>query len=170
MLHHPGGEEHTRRMIVLSQMTHGKWLDLGAGDGTAVRLLREQGFDAIGIDLDPRGPNVIQGDYLHSPFDASSFDGIMSQCSFYISGNVPLALNEAARMLRPGGKLVFSDVTENAVLLAAQCENSGFRLLYAEDLTPIWREYYLEALWTQDNVCLPGGIKFRYILFVCERM
>ena len=33
-----------------------------------------------------------------------------------------------------------------------------------------WKEYYLEALWTQDNVCLPQGKKFSYVLFVCERM
>ena len=41
---------------------------------------------------------------------------------------------------------------------------------HLEDLTEAWKEYYLEALWTQDNVCLPQGKKFTYVLFVCERM
>ena len=37
-------------------------------------------------------------------------------------------------------------------------------------LSDQWKEYYLEALWTQDNVCLPRGKKFTYVLFVCERL
>ena len=79
-------------------------------------------------------------------------------------------MGEAARMLRKGGKLVFSDVTENASALLNQCLDAHFVLRHIEDLTEIWREYYLEALWTQENVCLPGGKKYRYVLFVCERM
>ena len=50
------------------------------------------------------------------------------------------------------------------------CPKCGFAVRHLEDLTQLWREYYLEALWTQENVCLPKGKKFSYILFVCERM
>ena len=39
-----------------------------------------------------------------------------------------------------------------------------------EDLTDEWKEYYLEALWKEDNVCLPQGKKFSYVLFICERV
>jgi len=170
MLRHPGGEAHTRRLIELSQLTKGTWLDMGAGDGSAVLLLRQMGFDAIGIDLNPRSLEVTKGNYLEAPFESSFFDGILSQCSFYVSGNVLQALSESARLLRPGGKLVFSDVTEDMDELIANCKKAGFHLLYEEDLTPIWREYYLEALWTQDNVCLPSGKKYRYVIIVCERM
>ena len=170
MLGHPGGEYHTRHLIDLSGLTSGTWLDMGAGDGAAVRLLMDLGFEALGIDLNPRGSNVIKGDYLYSPFPDGSFDAILSQCAFYVSGNIPLALAEASRMLRPGGKLVFSDVTENVETLIKTCETAGFHLCHVEDLTPSWREYYLEALWTQDNVCLPAGKKFRYLIIVCERM
>lgn len=171
MLGHPGGETHTRRMIELTDLdSSAKWLDMGAGDGSTVQLLRKLGYHAMGIDLQPRGCDVLRGDYLCSPFEDSSFDGIISQCSFYVSGDIPGALKEAARMLRKNGKLVFSDVTEDAERLLHHCLEAGFSVTCAEDLTPQWREYYLEALWTQDNVCLPHGKKFRYVLFVCERM
>ena len=171
MLGHPGGEAHTRHMIGLAQTPLGsRWLDMGAGDGGTVRLLRDLGYCAQGIDLEPRGTDVFRGNYLESPWQAGFFDGIISQCSFYVSENVPDALKEAARLLHKGGKLVFSDVTENAEELLRQCREAGFSLEYTEDLTLQWREYYLEALWTQDNVCLPRGKKFRYMLFVCERM
>ena len=171
MLGHPGGEKHSRYLIELSFLEQGaKWLDMGAGDGETVRLLRTLGYSAEGIDLEPRGKDVFRGDYLKSPWQDGFFDGIISQCSFYVSGNVPDALKEAARLLRKGGKLVFSDVTENVVTLLNQCRQAGFAVRHIEDLTDQWKEYYLEALWKEDNVCLPQGKKFSYVLFVCERM
>ena len=135
-----------------------------------VGLLRSLGYCAEGIDLEPRGKDVLRGDYLDAPWQDGFFDGIISQCSFYVSGEVSAALQEAARLLRKGGKLVFSDVTENVVTLLNQCRAAGFAVRHLEDLTDQWKEYYLEALWTQDNVCLPQGKKFSYVLFVCERM
>ena len=168
---HPGGEEHSRYLIELSFLPPpAKWLDMGAGDGSAVRLLRSLGYEAEGIDLSPRGEAVTAGDYLNPPYEPGSFDGILSQCSFYVSGNVPEALKQAGKLLRKGGKLVFSDVTEDVVALLNQTRQAGFAVRHLEDLTDQWKEYYLEALWTQDNVCLPRGKKYTYVLFVCERM
>ena len=114
--------------------------------------------------------DVTAGDYLAPPYPGGSFDGILSQCSFYVSGNVPEALKQAGHLLRKGGKLVFSDVTENVVELLNQTRQAGFAVRHLEDLTDQWKEYYLEALWTQDHVCLPRGKKYTYVLFVCERM
>lgn len=171
MLGHPGGEEHSRYLIELSFLPPpAKWLDMGAGDGSAVRLLRSLGYEAEGIDLSPRGEDVAAGDYLRPPYPEGSFDGIVSQCSFYVSGDVPGALTQAGKLLRKGGKLVFSDVTEDVVALLNQARQAGFAVRHLEDLTQLWKEYYLEALWTQDDVCLPRGKKFTYVLFVCERM
>lgn len=168
---HPGGEKHSRYLIELAFLEQKtKWLDMGAGDGSTVRLLRSLGYEAEGIDLAPRGEDVARGDYFHAPYPDAGFDGILSECSFYVSGDVPAALKEAGRMLRKGGKLVFSDVTEDVVTLLNQCRQAGFSVRHLEDLTDRWREYYLEALWTQDDVCLPLGKKFSYILFVCEKM
>ena len=171
MLGHPGGEKHSRYLMELACLEKGaKWLDMGAGDGSAVQLLRSSGYAAEGIDLDPRGKDVHRGNFLECPWQDGFFDGILSQCSFYVSGDVPGALTEAARMLHTGGKLVFSDVTENVVQLLSDVRQAGFAVRHIEDMTDQWREYYLEALWTQDNVCLLPGKKFRYILFVCEKV
>ena len=171
MLGHPGGEQHSRYLIELTFLeVPARWLDMGAGDGSTVSLLRSLGYEAEGIDLAPRGENVRQGDYLQAPYASESFDGIISQCSFYVSADVPGALMEAGRLLRKGGKLVFSDVTENVVQLLNQVRQAGFAVRHIEDLTDQWKEYYLEALWSQDDVCLPQGKKFSYVLFVCERV
>ena len=168
---HPGGLEHSRYLIELAFLPQGcRWLDMGAGDGEGVRLLRELGYEAQGLDLCPRGSDVEPGDFLHTPWEAASFDGILSQCSFYVSGNVAGSLQEASRLLRKGGKLVFSDVTENVVQLLSDCRKAGFAVRHMEDMTEEWKTYYLEALWTQDNVCVPTGKKVSYVLFICERM
>ena len=171
MLGHPGGEQHSRYLIELAFLDKGtNWLDLGAGDGSTVRLLRSLGYMAEGIDLEPRGKEVKRGSFFEAPWQEGFFDGLISQCSFYVSGNVPAALQESARLLHKGGKLVFSDVTENVVQLLGDVRKAGFAVRHIEDLTDSWKEYYLEALWTQENVCLPQGKKFSYVLFVCERV
>ena len=128
---------------------------LGCAD--RARLLRSLGLDAVGIDLEPRGEAVERGDFLHAPYPDGSFDAVLSQCAFFVSGNRAGALREAHRLLRPGGLLLLSDVffEEPTALLRA----AGFEILKAEDMTHGWREYYLEALWRgEDCGCeLPRG-------------
>ena len=56
---HPGGPEHTRRMLALAGLSPGaRVLDMGAGAGESVQLMRSLGLDAVGIDLEPRGEAV----------------------------------------------------------------------------------------------------------------
>ena len=58
---HPGGREHSLRMLELAALPHGvRILDMGAGAGETLALLRESGFDAVGIDLSPRAPEVLR--------------------------------------------------------------------------------------------------------------
>ncbi len=169
MRSHPGGEEQTRRLLELAALTPGsRVLDLGAGAGEAVALLRSLGFAAEGIDREPRSPLVERGDFLRASRPDGGFDAVLSQCAFFVSGDQPGALRETRRLLRGGGKLLLSDVffEDPGPLL----ERAGFRLLEREDWTPIWREYYLEALWTEDVPCseLPRG-KSAYWLLIAEK-
>ena len=166
---HPGGEGHTRRMLELAALPRGaRILDMGAGAGEALPLLRALGFDAVGIDLSPRAPEVLQGNFLAAPFEDGSFDAVLSQCAFFVSGDVPGALRQANRLLKRGGKLLLSDVFFEAPLPLLTA--AGFAVLHSEDLTPQWREYYLEALWREETDCcaLPKG-KCGYWLLIAER-
>ena len=158
MRSHPGGEAHTRRLLELASLPAGaSVLDMGAGAGESLPLLRSMGYAAAGIDLEPRGEGVARGDLLRTGFPDGSFDGVLSQCAFFVSGDVRSALREAYRLLRPGGKLLLSDVffEEPAQLL----REAGFAVLTAEDMTAAWREYWLEALWRGDAPCceIPKG-------------
>ena len=166
---HPGGKEHTLRMLELAELPRGAHvLDMGAGAGETLRLLRALGFDAVGVDLAPHGEGVEQGDFLHLSFPDGSFDAVLSQCAFFVSGDVPGALREANRLLKRGGKLLLSDVFFEAPL--PLLERAGFSVLSAEDMTAQWREYFLEALWREETDCcaLPKG-KCSYWLLIAER-
>lgn len=166
---HPGGAEHTRYLIELAfAEPNSRWLDLGAGDGSTVEILKELGHAAEGIDLQPRGDGVRQGDFLRMDYGDGQFDAAISQCAFYSSGDIAGALKEAGRVLRKGGKLVFSDVCADVVRLLNDARAAGFVVRHMEDLTEQWKEYYLEALWREEDV--PKGKGLAYVLFVCERM
>ena len=162
---HPGGEEHTHRLVELAQLPAGaSVLDLGAGAGEALALLRSLGYEAVGLDLAPRGPGVERGDLLHAPYPDGSFDAVLSQCAFFLSGDVPGAFREAYRLLRPGGRLLFSDVCFEAP--EPHAEAAGFLVAHAEDMTAAWREYWLEAIWRGSAACcgIRGSCAYRMLL------
>jgi sarcosine/dimethylglycine N-methyltransferase len=109
-----------------SPASDSKVLDLGAGYGGAARYLattygarvtclnlseienarnrdmsREQGVDHL-ID-------VVDGSFENIPFEDNAFDVVWSQDAFLHSGDRARVLDEIARVLRPGGQLVFTD-------------------------------------------------------------
>ena len=171
MTGHPGGEAHTRRMLALAPLPAGaRILDLGAGDGTAVRLLRGLGYSADGLDLAPRSELVRRGNFLRTGLPGESFDGILSQCAFYQSGDVPGALRESARLLKPGGLLLLSDVFFAAP--EPLLTEAGFQLLHREDMSAAWKDYFIDAIWRGefDRCPLPRGRgKVRYWLLIARK-
>ncbi|HHT25522.1 MAG TPA: class I SAM-dependent methyltransferase [Clostridiaceae bacterium] len=174
---HPGGQKTTRRLIKLAGIEPCRILDMGAGSGVTLKLLKELDFDASGIDLEP-GEGVDRGDILRTGFPDGSFEALISECAFFISGDGCGALSEANRLLRRGGKLLLSDIfygdEEDFYKFIL---TGGFKLLSCVDITDEWKHYYIERIWdgTADKFCklkhddyCPK--KFRYFLSVSERM
>lgn len=102
-------------------------LDLGSGTGGTARWLagvtpaRVVGLNISGHqNAEHRARNratglhdriaVVGGDFEALPFGPGSFDAVCSFDSFLHSGNRPRLLGEVARVLRPGGHLVFTDI------------------------------------------------------------
>jgi len=93
-------------------------LDAGCGTGRYIRELEVRGATAIGVDLSlpmlerarEVSPRVARADLRALPCDERSVDHVI--CGLAL-GDVPeldLALAEAARVLRPGGRLIYSVV------------------------------------------------------------
>lgn len=169
---HPGGEALTRRLLEMAVLAPCNIIDMGAGGGGTMRLLDSLGFNAAGVDVKP-GEGVITGDFLHCPFPDALFDAAICECSFFVSGDAPGAFREVARLLRPGGKLLFSDVFfGSGEELIRMAEDAGLRMLQMEDATPLWREYYLSCVWAGTEkalcACVPKGKCF-YYLMIAER-
>ena len=68
MNRHPGGEAQTLHLLEnIEWKKEMKALDLGAGEGDTVRILKSFGLDAHGVDLFPRSSDVETGNFLHHP-------------------------------------------------------------------------------------------------------
>jgi ubiquinone/menaquinone biosynthesis C-methylase UbiE len=100
-------------------------LDLGTGTGRILTLLKDRYRRAIGIDasremlavaranLDKAGitrASVRHGDILNLPVDGQDFDFVIIHQVLHFLPQPELAIAEAARMLRPGGRLVVIDL------------------------------------------------------------
>jgi SAM-dependent methyltransferase len=88
-------------------------LDMACGSGLAIELARARGASCSGIDAASRlvavardrnpGSDIRAGDMNQLPWAQNSFDVVTSFRGIW--GTTPHALSEAARVLRPGGRL-----------------------------------------------------------------
>lgn len=103
---------------------------------------------------------VVRGDVMHVPLAAQSMDAVISQEALLHVPDKRAALSEACRVLKPGGRLAFTDWAEHRRLdaadsasmwrgIAAQSVQSfvsypqmlreiGFRNITVEDLSADW--------------------------------
>jgi ubiquinone/menaquinone biosynthesis C-methylase UbiE len=93
-------------------------LDVGCGQGIDLVEYASAGARATGIDLTPRHvelarshleamdltATVVQGDAERLPFERASFDRVSSNGVLHHTPDMPAALSEIHRVLRPGGE------------------------------------------------------------------
>lgn len=160
-----GGEALTEFLLAMSGLEPCRILDLGAGEGGTVRLLREQGFFAQGIDSEPSA-DVEAGDFLHCPYGDGEFDAVLSEGVFFGSGQEEACWQEALRLLKKGGMLLLADVCFTDVKgHVTRLQDAGFQVDHVEDATALWAEYGL-----LEQVEQVGGKgRCRYFLSVCQK-
>lgn len=110
---HPGGREATRDLLDRVQLVEGETvLDLGCGAGAAAQLARERSAAPIGLDSDPTAEGVsVCGTMTTIPLADATVDVALSECAICLADDLRTALDEAHRVLVPGGRLALSDVT-----------------------------------------------------------
>lgn len=106
-----------------------KALCVGARTGQEVVALRSLGIDAVGIDLVPHEPLVVEGDMHDIPFPTNHFDFLFTNC-FDHSLMPQQFVNEAERVVRPGGTIMV------LVMLNLADDEFGVTDVFAEEAVP----------------------------------
>ena len=118
---HPGGFALTKYVLEYCCPTHNDlMLDLGCGEGKTLRYLCSLGYRVIGLDLstallhscrqEAESLPLIQADAFSLPLPGAKMDLVISECSLSAFSNTAPALDEIVRVLRPGGRFIFSDL------------------------------------------------------------
>jgi len=118
----PGGPALTKKAAELAKIPEGaRVLDIGCGEGDTVAFLRDElGFAATGVDMSnkiiDRGRTrhkgldlrLMEAEYLD--FESKRFDAVFMECSLSVFRLQDDAVFEAYCVLKPGGKLIISDL------------------------------------------------------------
>lgn len=93
--------------------------DLGCGSGAFTELLRQTGFNSIGLDISPKlialgrnkypGLELIEGDAENLPFESGSLDGVLLSGLIHHFPDPRRLATEVHRVLQPGGRFVAFD-------------------------------------------------------------
>jgi SAM-dependent methyltransferase len=99
-------------------------LDLGCANGWNMSRFEQYGRNSIGIDMvadrvalaNAYGPAMVASG-LQIPFASESFDVVYVQHVLHHIGDVPTALAEASRVLKPGGLLFLIETVEDSPII-----------------------------------------------------
>lgn len=190
---HPGGWKLTEKAIELCAFPKGaKLCDMGCGEGMTVKKLREMGFDAVGIEPSEAisGEHIFRAAAENTGLESAAYDGVLFECSLSLC-NVPLALKEAGRVLKKGGKIVVSDLfaktggekdggavkrvfTKEEIV--SEIKNAGFDSILFEDCSHDMVTFYLQMIMDgrENEICCDfeylKSIKAGYFLLIGEKV
>ncbi|RLK53798.1 2-polyprenyl-6-hydroxyphenyl methylase/3-demethylubiquinone-9 3-methyltransferase [Actinokineospora cianjurensis] len=98
-------------------------VDLGCGGGLLAPHISGKGYRHIGVDLSQQGPRLaaahgvtaIRGDVLNVPLRSACADVVVAGEVLEHVPDLPRAVEQACRLLRPGGLLVIDTLANTAL-------------------------------------------------------
>ena len=130
----------------------GDFLDVGTGTGRMLELFGPRVEHAVGVDLSRemlavarvnleraglRNCSLRQGDMYQLPLPSESFEAAVFHQVLHYAEDPRRALNEAARVLKPGGRLAIVDFAPHEVE-ALRAEQAHRRLGFADEDVVQW--------------------------------
>ncbi|MBS0431062.1 MAG: metalloregulator ArsR/SmtB family transcription factor [Proteobacteria bacterium] len=155
----PGRTWETLARTLLQLLETGDVLDIASGDGVLAELLAPHAHSIVCVDsservvaaarerLEPfRNVEVVEGDMHALDLGKRRFDLVLMMHALTYSGQPAQAVAEAARVLKPGGRLLAATLAKHAhkaAIAPFDHRNLGFR---REELTGFARKAGLEVL------------------------
>ncbi len=188
----PGGLALTERAVDFCCFpAKARILDVGCGTGaTVARLRTRHGFNAAGIDPSRsliaeglvRNPSLplAEGVAEALPVEDGTLDGILCECVLSLVEEPRRALSEFRRALRPGGRLILSDMYDRGrdgrEQMEARLSESGFKVIFWEDHTPLLKELAARIVLaggSLEGLCSPAvcqtGTRPGYYLIIARK-
>ena len=193
----PGGFELTQKAVEFCGFTRASNLiDVACGDGATMRQLQEKlGCSVVGVDSDPsrQGENIVLGQAQDLPFPDGCADGVLIECGLSQMEQPDQVFAQCARVLRPGGKLIVSDLyarkggacpdspmgrLDDQDAIQTRLEEHGFTLLLFEDqsaaLTQLWAQALMsgqgeELFQKMRSDPVMSKVKAGYYLCIAEK-
>jgi len=184
--HRPGGLVITERALALCDLPErARLLDVACGAGATVNFLSSKaGLKVTGLDRSGKALSGIQGkpillnlvrsDLLNIPMAPEYFDGVFMECALSLTGEPLNSLLEIRRVLKPGGKIVLTDIylrevmteTIQRVLAGSAClagamtqdgveeviAAAGLTRLVWEDHSPLLKQWLVEHIFRLGSV------------------
>ncbi|MGB3167806.1 MAG: metalloregulator ArsR/SmtB family transcription factor [Alteraurantiacibacter sp.] len=127
-IHGPERAVEERLVAALADTPPGRLLDIGTGTGRIAELFSPHAERIVALDksldmlrvararlqaLGPEKVELVQGDFTDLPFPAASFDTVLLHQVLHFAQEPALALREAARVTRPGGRIGVVDLARH---------------------------------------------------------
>lgn len=151
-LHAPEAQVEAAIKAALSGQRIGSLLDLGTGTGRILELFADEMERGVGIDLSAdmlavaranleragvRNATVRQGDIYNLALPRDAFDVVIIHQVLHFLEDAPRAIKEAARVLRPGGRLLVVDFDPHDLEFLRE-QHAHRRLGFAPEIMESW--------------------------------
>lgn len=151
-LHLPESDIEPEMRALAGEARAGLFVDLGTGTGRMLALFADRYEAGVGFDLSREMLSVARanldcagvghaqvrhGDLFSLPLDSASADFVCLHQVLHFLAEPGLAVREAARLLKPGGRLLISDFAPHELEFLRE-EHAHRRLGFSDDEVKAW--------------------------------
>ena len=170
-LHLPESDIEERMRAVVGEQPIGLFVDLGTGTGRMLELFADRYESGLGFDLSREmlsvaranlekagvtNAQVRHGDLFSLPLESGTADLVCLHQVLHYLAEPGAAVREAARLLKPGGRLVISDFAPHELEFLRD-EHAHRRLGFSEEEVNAWRRASSLDLVAAETLSPQGG-------------